>query len=178
MRLAAVMLILSGLGLVSSTVYLVLAVLASRRFRNSSEPLPAVALPPVTLLKPVHGAEPFLEHNLESFFRQDYPDFEIIFGAREAGDPALKIVEKLRAKYPHIKCRVVLSGEPEYPNAKVFALEKMIWGAATPVSVRIVCAKSSRHCSIRATGSLPVFTAASLQAGSGPGLKRWGCRWS
>src|SRR5215468_12370917 len=135
MRLAAVMLILSGFGLVSSTVYLALAVLASRRFGNSSEPLPAVALPPVTLLKPVHGAEPFLERNLESFFRQDYPDFEIIFGAREADDPALKIVEKLRAEYPRIKCRVVLSGEPEYPNAKVFALEKMIWEAATPYLV-------------------------------------------
>jgi len=136
MRLATVMLILSGIGLVSSTVYLLLAVLASRRFRNGSEqPSPAVALPPVTLLKPVHGAEPFLERNLESFFRQDYPDFEIIFGAREAGDPALDIVEKLRAKYPRIKCRVVLSGEPEYPNAKVFALEKMIWVAATPYLV-------------------------------------------
>src|SRR5215831_17050761 len=127
MRLATVMLILSGIGLVSSTVYLLLAVLASRRFRNGSEqPLPAVPLPPVTLFKPLHGLEPFLERNLESFFRQDYPDFEIIFGARDSGDPSLEIVESLRLKYPHVQTHVVLSGDPEYPNAKVFALEIMV----------------------------------------------------
>ena len=67
-----------------------------------------------------------LERNLESFFLQEYPQFEIIFGARHEEDPALKIVRALREKYPHIQASVVLSGEPEYPNAKIFALEKMV----------------------------------------------------
>jgi len=44
--------------------------------------------PPVTLLKPVHGIEPRLRDNLESFFLLDYPQFEIIFGARTGDDPA------------------------------------------------------------------------------------------
>ena len=39
---------------------------------------------------------------------------------------ALIVVEKLRAKYPEVPARVVISGEPSWPNAKVFSLAKMI----------------------------------------------------
>ena len=128
--------VLSVIGLVSSTVYLVLVIIACWRFRNPAERVNSVrgSLPPVTLLKPVHGLEPFLERNLESFFQQDYPQFEIIFGARDGHDPALRIVKSLQAKYPGVKTRVVLSGAPDYPNAKVFALEKMILHADASLS--------------------------------------------
>src|SRR5437867_11641245 len=120
----------SFLGLVSSTVFLVLVLEAARRFHK--EPRQAAnppAWPFVTVLKPLHGMEPMLERNLESFFRLDYPQFEIIFGARHHDDPALKVVNKLRSTYPNVKASIVLSGEPEYPNAKVFAMEKMVAAA-------------------------------------------------
>jgi ceramide glucosyltransferase len=83
-------------------------------------------LPGVTVLKPVHGMEPRLEETLESFFLQNYPDFEIIFGARTRDNEALDVVERLQAKYPGVRTRVVISGEPSWPNAKVFSLAKMI----------------------------------------------------
>ena len=123
----------SAVGLLSSTVYLILALKAARRFRKSlrRESQENITWPFVSVLKPLHGMEPMLERNLESFFRQDYPDFEIIFGARYANDPALEIVESLRKKYPHVKTSVALSGEPQYPNAKVFALQKMVTVAAS-----------------------------------------------
>jgi ceramide glucosyltransferase len=123
-----VLLFCAVVGLISSTVYLILAIAAARRFwiacRKQVED--GVSFPPVTVLKPLYGLEPQLESNLESFFLQDYPKFELIFGARDASDPALNVVEALRQKYPHIKSRVVFSGEREYPNAKVFSLEKMM----------------------------------------------------
>jgi ceramide glucosyltransferase len=125
-----ILLICSFIGLFSSTVYLILVLEAARRFKASRTKAASIALPPVTLLKPLHGLEPFLERNLESFFVQDYPDFEIVFGARESSDPALKIVDALQRKYPQVKTRVVLSGEPGYPNAKVFALENMLEATA------------------------------------------------
>jgi len=126
-----VLLFCSLIGLVSSMVYLTLVLRAARQFRRAPRSRNQNGvLPAVTILKPLHGLEPQLERNLESFFLQDYPDFEIIFGARHAGDPALKVVDALRRKYPHVRSRVVLSGEPEYPNAKVFALEKMVRCAA------------------------------------------------
>jgi len=123
-----ILLFCAVLGLISSTVYLILAIAAARRFwiacRKQVED--GISFPPVTVLKPLYGLEPQLERNLESFFLQDYPKFELIFGARDASDPALNVVEALRQKYPQIKSRVVLSGEREYPNAKVFSLEKMM----------------------------------------------------
>lgn len=67
-----------------------------------------------------------LEENLESFFQQDYPNYEIIIGARSEDDPAIILAKKIAARYPHVRTRTVASGPPEYPNAKVFTLDKMI----------------------------------------------------
>ena len=126
--MAYVLVVASLIGLVSSTVYLILVIEAARRFRSSNRTLAVntANLPPVTVLKPLMGLEPHLEENLESFFQQDYPEFELVFGMRNADDPARTIVEALQRKYPHVKTCIVLSGEPAYSNAKVFALEKML----------------------------------------------------
>ncbi len=127
----SVFFLLALIGTISSTVFLVLVLLGSlRHLRLSRRAAPQIdesaELPPVTLLKPVHGSEPRLYENLESYFRQDYPDFEIIFGARSLDNPALRTVNELRKKYPHVKSSVVISGEPEWQNAKVYSLDKMI----------------------------------------------------
>ena len=83
---------IAAAGLATSTGFLGLVVLATLRFRRKGA-LSAVqpqGLPPVTLLKPLCGLEPNLEANLTSFFQQDYTKFEIIFGVRDATDPALE----------------------------------------------------------------------------------------
>jgi ceramide glucosyltransferase len=130
------------LGTASSTVFLGLALAAaSRNLRLARAQRKAVArtdtasLPFVTILKPLHGAEPRLEENLESFFLQQYPAFEIIFGCRTASDPALAVVEHLCRRHPHIPARVVLSGEPQWPSAKVWSLDKMIAASTGPCLV-------------------------------------------
>ena len=127
-------------GLLASTVFLGLVVVAAIRFRGSaghSAGMSAAdsALPPVTILKPLHGMEPLLEECLESFFQQDYPVYELIFGARSESDPALAVVESLKRKYPHVPTQIVLSGEPDYPNAKVYLMEKMVPLSAYPTLV-------------------------------------------
>ena len=98
-------------GSFTSTVFLGMVVVAVFRYVQTCaqssgrrrSPSRREDLPPVTVLKPVHGLEPRLEETLESFFRQDYPDFEIIFGARSADNEALAAVEKLRARYPNVR---------------------------------------------------------------------------
>lgn len=92
-------------------------------------------LPPMSLLKPLHGAEPELERCLESFFLQDYPDYEIIFAVRDISDPAVKVVNLLRQRYPHILITLTCTGEPPYANAKVYSLEKMADAAQHPILV-------------------------------------------
>jgi Glycosyltransferases, probably involved in cell wall biogenesis len=124
---------LAGLGTLSSTVFLGMVLVAAARYRSLAEiavkvaqSVPDSALPTVTILKPVHGMEPRLAENLESFFRQDYPNFEIVFGAREAGNAALKVAQEVCSRHPKVKSRIVISGFPNWPNAKVFSLDKMI----------------------------------------------------
>lgn len=122
----------SGLaGLVSCTVFLLLLLVAAIRFRRRRLPTADSSLPEVTLLKPVCGLEPRLETNLESFFQQDYPAFEIIFGARDSDDPALAVARRLSQRYPRVPVKIVVSGEPDRPNAKVCSLDKMCAAAST-----------------------------------------------
>jgi ceramide glucosyltransferase len=124
---------LASFGLVSSFVFLLLVIIAALRFKRRSVAerqvvlsFPSDQLPPVTIFKPVHGMEERLEQNLESFFQQDYPDYEIIIGARSEDDPAILLAERIRRRYPQLKSRIVISGPPEWPNAKVFTLDKMV----------------------------------------------------
>jgi len=67
-----------------------------------------------------------LEENLRSFFEQRYPSFEILFAVRHAADTAIAVVERLRARYPAVPSRLLVTGEPPYPNAKVYSLDCML----------------------------------------------------
>ena len=108
-----------------SFAYCLLAIVAALRYQR--RPLPAQrAGEPVSILKPLAGAEEGLEENLRSFFEQDYPQYEILFAVRETGDPAASIVERLQRQYPHVASRLIVTGEPPYPNAKVFSLDHMM----------------------------------------------------
>ena len=125
------------MGSLTSTVFLGMVLFAAARYAMTCRaPRQRVLgvqpweLPPVTILKPLHGMEPRLEENLESFFRQDYPDFTIVFGARSREDQALSVVDRLRARYPQVQTQIVVSGEPSWPNAKVYSLSKMIASSA------------------------------------------------
>ncbi len=130
------LLLIATLGLVSSTGFLALVVVAGLRFRRRARAEAAGAaairnaeLPPVSVIKPVFGLEPLLEENLESFFQQEYPEFELIFGARSPADPAIAVIETLRARYPQVKVRCIYSGEPLWPNPRVYSEHKMIAAA-------------------------------------------------
>ena len=127
------LLLVALVGSFSSTIYLGMTLVATGRYlrradaeRSHAAATPRESLPPVTIFKPVHGMEEQLAANLESFFLQDYPGYEVIFGARDADNPAIKVAEEVRARFPHIPSRVILSGPPAWPSAKVFSLDKMI----------------------------------------------------
>ncbi|MCF3947937.1 bacteriohopanetetrol glucosamine biosynthesis glycosyltransferase HpnI [Acidiphilium sp. AL] len=89
-------------------------------------PAPGTSLPPVSILKPLHGAEPLLETALESFFLLDHTKFQLIFGTDDPADPALGIVEKLRRRYPRTDIAVVAGPTPPGRNRKVANLINML----------------------------------------------------
>ena len=57
-------------------------------------------LPPMSILKPLCGDEPRLYECLRSFCNQDYPDYQLVFGVRDSCDPAVAVVERLKAEFP------------------------------------------------------------------------------
>lgn len=117
-------------GLFTSTVFALLAMMGLDTFlRRDSFEGDEPFCPPVSLLKPLHGAEPNLEAHLESFFEQEYPCFEILFCARSAADPALAIARRVAARYPWVSARFFSTGDDTYINAKVSSLERMEYAA-------------------------------------------------
>jgi len=126
-------------GVLSSTVFLGLVLFGVLRFhrearRQLHSTPPDAQFPPVSVLKPVHGLESRLKENIESFFRQDYPDYEILFAADEADDPALEVVREVCARYPHIRTRVLVTGTP-WPNPVVYAFHSMAEAATHEILV-------------------------------------------
>jgi ceramide glucosyltransferase len=131
--LSGLLLGIAILGTVTSSVYLLLVIAGvfgfAKHRRKAVENAPEFR-PAVSILKPVHGLEPNLEENLESFFRQDYSEFELIFCARHADDPALMLAEIIAERHPEVPIRILTSGEPSWTNAKLYSLEKM-WKEAS-----------------------------------------------
>jgi len=115
--------------LAGAAVYAVLTIIAVWRFLRVHRAV-ASFLEPVSILKPLAGLDLDLEDNLRSFFELDYPSFEILFAVRDAFDPAVAVVERLRAEYEHVSTRLLITGEPTYANAKVFSLDRMLAAAA------------------------------------------------
>jgi len=108
-----------------ATVYSALVVVAAIGFL--AHPKTALADPqPISILKPLAGLDEGLAENLRSFFRQDYPEFELLFAVREASDPAVAVVEKLRAEFPDVPAQLVLTGEPPWVNPKCYSLDRML----------------------------------------------------
>jgi ceramide glucosyltransferase len=119
---------------VGSTVFSLLSIFAALRFLAARRPTPS-AMEPISILKPLAGLDPGLESNLRTCFEQDYPAFEILFAVREADDPSVAVVERLREEYPHVRTRLLITGEPPYANAKVFSLDRMMAAASNDLLV-------------------------------------------
>ena len=125
------LLILGLFGLLTSTVFTGLVAAGTRKFLLE-RPLPALLpFPPVSLLKPLHGAEPDLAAHLATFFEQAYPaPFELLFCARTQHDPGLVIARSVAARYPHVPARFLAVDGPVHVNAKVSSLERMAASAS------------------------------------------------
>jgi ceramide glucosyltransferase len=127
------------IGTLSSGVFLGLAAAGAFKFHaDARQQLASIPddtlLPPVSVLKPVHGLEIHLKENIESFYRQDYPNYEILFAAAEPDDAALDVIREVSARYPHIPTRILVIGTP-WPNPVVYAFHCMAEAAEHEILV-------------------------------------------
>ncbi|MGO8759432.1 MAG: glycosyltransferase [Terracidiphilus sp.] len=133
---------LAVFGLITSVVFAGIVLWAVPRYlRERRAALAALAkrpsfTPPLSLFKPLRGSDPGLEAYLETFFTQDYPEYEILFCAREANDPGLETARRVASRHPDVPVKFLSTGgQPDYINDKVISMEKMEAEAAHDIFV-------------------------------------------
>ncbi len=98
--------------------FLVVAAVMVRRFAAESAPVQQRGAA-VTVLKPLCGDEPNLYENLRSFCTQRYPKFQVVFGVGCADDPAIAVVERLKAEMPEVDIALVVGNHVHGANLKI-----------------------------------------------------------
>ncbi|MBO0727434.1 MAG: bacteriohopanetetrol glucosamine biosynthesis glycosyltransferase HpnI [Blastocatellia bacterium] len=113
---------------IAAIVYYIIAAVAGLLWfadRRRQRALGLNYTPPATIFKPVRGADAEAYENFASFLRQNYPEYQIIFGLREESDPAIPIIRRLIADFPGRDIELVVSPEEFGHNAKVSNLQNM-----------------------------------------------------
>jgi ceramide glucosyltransferase len=124
---AKIIQILTAAGATASIVYYALCLWSAGKFlRERKEPHKALPQTPVSILKPLRGTDPEMYESLRSHCLQNYPDYEVIFGVSNADDPAIKLVERLKAEFPKHAIHLMVCPEKLGNNIKVSNLAQMV----------------------------------------------------
>jgi ceramide glucosyltransferase len=117
------------------TLYMALATrVLARFFRQNTLALPRTE--PVTLLKPLYGAEPRLLDNLASFLDQDHAGpVQLLLGVHRDDDDALPAVRALQSRYSQARIDLVIDGTRHGANGKVANLINMMPHAAHDILI-------------------------------------------
>lgn len=152
MYIAIALVILTAVGVVMTTFDTGLIVFFRRRGRFFSAGPRQRAIPPrfpraasspvtpvVSIIKPVCGLDDELETNLQSFARLRGVPFELIVSVADAHDPALPVVERVRAAHPAVAWKVVIGGDPSLERwnrkvARLIAAERHARGRIVMIS--------------------------------------------
>ncbi len=118
--------IIAGLGWIAfglslaGSAYMIAAAATLRAFFARPIPAPTRRGDAVTILKPLHGAEPRLADNLASFLTQDHDGpIQLLCGVQCADDPAIAAVEALRMRFPEARIDLVVDRTWHGANGKI-----------------------------------------------------------
>jgi ceramide glucosyltransferase len=104
---------------VTGTLYMIAAAVTLRRFFARTA-APARRCEAVTIMKPLHGAEPRLVDNLASFLDQHHDGpIQLLCGVQRLGDPAIAAVEALKARFPKARIDLIVDPSTHGANGKV-----------------------------------------------------------
>ena len=100
--------------------YYMVAIFAAIRFfkRERSKPLPNF-MPPISVLKPVRGADFGSFENFASFCRQNYGEYEILFCVNEMSDAAVPVIQHVMTEFPQRRIRIISGATQLGTNRKV-----------------------------------------------------------
>jgi len=119
------------IGAISSAIYYLIcwwsaSVFLRQQTAPRSHPALAEAAPPISILKPLKGADPEIYECLRSHCLQEYPEYEIIFGASDPNDPAIATVKKLQSEFPANRIQLIVCPKILGANIKVSNLAQML----------------------------------------------------
>jgi ceramide glucosyltransferase len=118
-------------------IYYFIALYSSWQFfrysKKSQRPLDFT--PPVSNLKPIRGLDAEAYENFASYCKQDYPDYELLFGIGDGDEAVLEVIEKLKRDFPRQRIRVVHVSGHTAPNDKVVKLARLVSEAQNEVLV-------------------------------------------
>ena len=127
---AKVIKVIAVLGTFSSIGYYLMCLWAAANFLRERQASitggSGGTTPPVSLLKPLKGTDPEMYESLRSHCLQDYPEYEILFGVKDANDPASEMVARLKAEFPERFIRLVICPQNLGANTKVSNLAQML----------------------------------------------------
>ena len=123
-----------------ATLYALAALLCSPR--TWRPPRGGVAPVPVSVLKPLCGAEPNLERQLASLCRQTHPCYQLVFGVRDPDDPAAATVARLARRFPELDIRLVADPRVHGSNLKVSNLINMRAAARFYTKARTIAVRN------------------------------------
>ncbi|MGP0020128.1 MAG: bacteriohopanetetrol glucosamine biosynthesis glycosyltransferase HpnI [Candidatus Sulfotelmatobacter sp.] len=128
--------IIALLGCLSSGLYYLLVLWSAAAFLRESKAdrdceadksvRPTRPLPPVSILKPLKGTDPDIYESFRSYCRQDYPEYEIIFGVSDPDDSAVASVRRLQQEFPGHAIRLAVVPKILGANVKVSNLAQML----------------------------------------------------
>ena len=119
-------LIWCGIALASLAMLYSIAALLAVRIRILPSRSAAADAPPVTVLKPLCGAEHEIYQCLRSFCDQDYPRFQLVFGVSDSDDPAIAVVQRLQREFAHIDIKLAIDRRRHGSSPKVSNLINMM----------------------------------------------------
>jgi ceramide glucosyltransferase len=121
----AIKVVLIGCTLAANAYYL-LSIVAGFRFFSRPRPSDIGELLPVSMMIPLYGADFKAYQNYAELCRQDYPEYQIVFGVRDSRDSSIPIVKRLIADFPDRDIALVISDKTIGQNLKVSNLENML----------------------------------------------------
>ncbi|MBW4470897.1 MAG: bacteriohopanetetrol glucosamine biosynthesis glycosyltransferase HpnI [Stenomitos rutilans HA7619-LM2] len=95
------------------------AIYAAFKFLKQDTDVDLSFHPPVSILKPICGSDDKTYANLASFCRQDYPEYQIIFGVQDLHDSSLEVVKQIIQDFPEVDIQLIVSERILGTNRKV-----------------------------------------------------------
>ena len=109
---------------VSGSIYAVLCVFTGAMFRARMRGRASVKyFPPVTVLKPLYGADKHLTDNLRAACSMDYPDYQVVLSVQRLNDPAIPVMQRVQQEFGEGRVSLVIGDSEARANGKIQNLE-------------------------------------------------------